>query len=157
MNIFRRPFKLVDQSTISINLPEQVQDLLLSLVGQLRELLLVDDGDEIRRLYPTAYPDDDEHEEEYRSMVHDQLLMARLDAIETVEATVAAETMSLEQADQWMTTINEVRLVLGTKLDVGENVVPDIDPDDPDAASHAIYQVLTNVLGTLIDVRAMQL
>jgi len=155
--MFRRPFHSIDATTIAVNIPEPVRELLLSMTNQLRELLLVDNGEEIRRLYPTAYPEDEEFEADYKSMVHDQLLMARLEAIDTVEATVTNTEITSEQADQWMGTINEIRLVLGTKLDVSEDDEGEIDSDDPEASSRVIYQVLTSILGSLTDARTDQL
>lgn len=151
------PFAMIDEHTIDVRIDDRIQILLVNLAGQLRELLLIDDGDEIRRLYPTAYPDDDHHEKDYRAMVHDKLLMARLDAIEALEATIDAETITTEQADQWMSTINEIRLVLGTKLDVREDDDGLIDLDDPDAAGHQIYALLSSLLDALTDVRSLQL
>lgn len=155
--MFGRPFRAINARTIAVHIPEPVRELVLSMTNQLRELLLVDNGEEIRRLYPTAYPEDEEFEADYKSMVHDQLLMARLEAIDTVEATISNTEISSEQADQWMGTINEIRLVLGTKLDVSEDDDGDIDPDDEDASSQVIYQVLTSVLGSLTDARIDQL
>lgn len=122
------------------------------MIEQLRELLLVDEGDELTRLYPNAYPDDPEREAAYRSVVHDQLLMQRLDALDQVASTLEADFLEVDDADAWLTTINQVRLVLGTRLDVAEDD-HSIDPEDPEASGHVVYQVLSFVLDSLTQAR----
>ena len=153
--ILRRMFVAKDDQ-ILVRLDEPMRGLLHRVGEELREVLLVNDPEATRRLYPTAYPDDDELESDYQEMVHDQLLMQRLDALDSFEATIDDETISIEAADAWMTTINQVRLVLGTQLDVGEDEA-DIDETDPDAHSKIIYQVLSHILEELTRARLKSL
>lgn len=138
---------------IRVRLDPHIRELIGSMVEQLRELLLVDDGEALARSYPTAYPDDADRQADYHAVVHDQLLMARLEAIDVVEATIDADELTIDQADAWLTTVNQVRLVLGTRLDVSEDD-HSIDPDDPDAGSLVVYQVLSHVLDSLTSARA---
>ena len=150
MNPFRkRLFSPTRDGSITVRVDETLRELLGSLADQLRELLLVDDSDELRRLYPTAYPDDAELQAGFDSMVHDQLLMARLEGIDTVEETLHSEELTVDQADAWLSTINQIRLVLGTRLDVSEDDDPIIDEDDPNAQAHVVYQVMSHVLEDL--------
>ena len=149
--MFGRMFKAT-KGGIRLRLDDHLRDLLRTVTEELRELLLVDDADDLRRLYPTAHPDDEELEAEYREMVHDQLLMQRLDGIDRVQATLDDDSISLEDADQWMNTINQCRLVLGTRLDVGEHE-EEIDPDDQDAQARVVYQVLSMILEDLTGAR----
>ena len=149
--MFRRMFKY-EGDAIRVRLDDQFRDLLRRVIEELREMLIVDELDDLRRLYPTAYPDDEKLEADYKSMVHDQLLMARLDGIDKVQATINDESLSLEDADTWMSTINQCRLVLGTRLDVGEQEET-IDEDDPDAHGKIIYQVLSMMLEELTSAR----
>ena len=74
-------------------------------------------------------------------MVHDSLLERRLSAIDQFEATVSATTLDTEQLATWMAVLNDLRLVLGTLLDVSETDEP-IDLDADDAYSHAVYHYL---------------
>lgn len=142
----------VDGETILVRLDDTLRALLRQVTEELRELLLLDEVDEVRRLYPTAYPDDERLEAGYQAMVHDQLLMQRLDGIDKVQATIEDESITIETADHWMNTINQCRLVLGTRLDVGEEEHA-IDEDDPDAKSKVIYQVLSHMLEELTRAR----
>ena len=137
---------------VRVRLEPEVRKLLGTMVEQLRELLLVDEGEELTRLYPHAYPDDPEMEAGYREVVHDQLLMQRLDAIDTVAESLDADDLTVEQADAWLSTINQIRLVLGTRLDVQEDD-HSIDPDDPDAGAMVVYQLLSHVLDSLTGAR----
>lgn len=151
-HVFRRMFALSRDGQITIRLDDTLRALLGQVTEELREILLVDEPDLTRRLYPTAYPQDDELESDYREMVHDQLLMQRLDGIDRMQATIDDETIDLETADSWMNTINQVRLVLGTQLDVGEEQT-EIDEDDPQATNLVVYQVLSHILEELTHAR----
>jgi hypothetical protein len=145
----KRMFAPTKQGAVKVRVEDGLRTLVGSLTDQLREVLLVDDTDELRRLYPTAYPDDAELQAEFDGIVHDQLLMSRLDAIDVVEATLNHDELTVDQADAWLTTINQIRLVLGTRLDVGEEDDPVIDEDDERAPAQMIYQVMSHVLEDL--------
>jgi hypothetical protein len=82
-------------------------------------------------------------------MVHDELLQKRLEAVDVVEQTVAATSLTEEQVMAWMGAINDLRLVLGTRLDVTED--QDFPPlDDPSAPAFAVYQYLTQLLAEIV-------
>ena len=145
-------FVLTKDGQVSVRLDDTIRALLRQAAEELREVLLVDEPELTRRLYPTAYPDDEEAEAGYKEMVHDQLLMQRLDGIDQLQSTIDDETITIEMADSWMNTINQIRLVLGTQLDVGEEHTP-IDEDDPQATSQVVYQVLSHILEELTRAR----
>ena len=149
--IGRRMF-IARDGQIIVALDEPLRELLHRVGEELREVLLINDPDATKRLYPTAYPDDEKMETEYREMVHDQLLMQRLDSLDMFQGTVNDEQIRVDVADAWMSTINQVRLVLGTQLDVSEDE-SDFDEDDPDAQSTLIYYLLTDVLEDLTSAR----
>ena len=137
-----------------LRLPESERQLVASLVGQLRGVLTAVDvaaDPGTRRLFPSAYADDPGRDEEYRAMVHDDLLTARLAALDVVEETVGASTLDEAQLLAWMGAVNDLRLVLGTRLDVSEESAHDPDPDDPDAPALAVYQYLSFLLETIVD------
>ena len=137
---------------IEVRLETGIRELLTRVSGELREILLVNDGEIVKRLYPPAYPDDPKSNEAFDELVKDKLLMQRLDDIDRFEETIDTETMDIELADVWMNTINQARLVLGTQLDVSEDDQA-IDPEDPDASGRMIYQVLSYVLEELTRAR----
>ena len=49
-----------------------------------------------------------------------------------------------------MVSLNLVRLVLGTRLDVTEDAYPDLTADDPDLPAWALYEFLGGVLENIV-------
>lgn len=145
-------FEPTSDGTLTVELGEHVRELLGNLVQQLRELLMIDESDDLARLYPTAYPDDADQDAFYQQMVHDQLLMSRLEGIDVVERTLRAPEITSDEADAWMGTVNQLRLVIGTRLDVSEDDPP-IDEDDPERDHRIIYQALSHILEDLTEAR----
>ena len=126
----------------TIHLEAQERDLLRSLPGQLRDLLATDDP-ALERLYPPAYVDDDERNDEYRRLMRGDLTARRLTSLDVMEATIDAERLSEEELVAWMGALNDLRLVLGTRLDVSEDDYGrELDEDDPRAPAFALYSYL---------------
>jgi Domain of unknown function (DUF2017) len=127
------------------------RDMVLKLVAQLREQLVAStDEPHLRRLFPPAYADDADKDAGYQVLTRDELLENRLAAIDVVEATVDGGDVDHHQLTAWMTTLNSLRLVLGTRLDVEEEL-PDLDPDDPEAAAYFVYEYLGGLLALIVD------
>lgn len=136
---------------VSITIDEQIRGVLKSLLDQLREMLLTGDHDALRRLYPTAYPQDEERDKAYRALVHDSLLGQRLEHIESMENTLSRESLDDAELTVWMHAVNSVRLVLGTVLDVSEDD-EFIDTDHPQAQQYALYYLLGYLLEQIVAV-----
>lgn len=157
MGLLRRRVRRTGPDTFVVRLPEPERDLLANLVDQLRDLLSeTTDDPVVRRLFPTAYNEDHERDREYQQLVRDELLERRLAALATVEASLDAPTLAGTELTGWMTALNDLRLVLGTRLDVGEDLT-EIDADDPDAAAHAVYEYLGFLLSEVVDALAEDL
>ena len=58
--------------------------------------------------------------------------------------------LTLEQADAWLTSLNDVRLSLGTALDVTEDMPDELPSDDPREPHLAVYHWLTWVQESLV-------
>jgi Domain of unknown function (DUF2017) len=131
-----------EDGTFVLKLTRAERSLLRTLPGQLRKL--VDEEDpSTRRLFPPAYRDDPEREAEYRRMVHRELVEGRRRALEVVEATTDARSLDQEQLAAWLGVLNDLRLVLGTRLDVTEDTSEeDFPPDDPRRAELVLYHYL---------------
>jgi hypothetical protein len=123
------------------------RELLRSLPPQLRQLITQQDAEtnsDLRRLFPPAYLDDPENSAEYGALVRDDLVAERLAAIDVMERTIDSDRLSEEELLAWLSSINNLRLVLGTRLDVPEDLDElDIPPGDPRAASLALYAYLS--------------
>jgi hypothetical protein len=125
------------------------RDVLRKVPQELRELWSVSDPSkdpDLRRLFPPAYLDDPERSAEYDVLVRDDLLAGRVHAADVMERTIDAQRLSEEEIGAWMTAINDLRLVLGTRLDVPEDVSElDFGPDDPRAPQFTLYAYLSMV------------
>jgi hypothetical protein len=143
MPLFARPkFRRGSDGSYTVNLEPYERELLRSLPGQLRQLLGTDD-EALVRLFPPAYLTDDEANDEYLRLTRSDLTNRRLEALDVLESTLDAPRLSGEELSAWMGALNDLRLVLGTRLDVSEDdhgiEVPD---DDPDAPAWALYGYL---------------
>jgi hypothetical protein len=131
--------------------------LVADLVGQLREQLLASTDDpSVRRLFPPAYPDDPERDAGYQVLTRDELLEHRLAALDTVEESLDGDELDDEGLRAWMSTLNSLRLVLGTRLDVDEEL-PALADDDPLAPAYAVYEYLGWLLSQVVDVLSRDL
>jgi len=132
-----------------INLDVDERELLVRLMGELRELLTGDqDHALLGRLYPVAYPEDEEKEAEYQRLMREELVASRLGAIEAVTAALDPErTGSLTEGDTvaFMQSINAIRLVLGTMLGITDDD-DDAAADDVDSPEHQLYAFLSWLL-----------
>ena len=63
-----------------------------------------------------------------------------------VEATIDRDELTGPELDSWLTALNELRLVLGTRLDITEESYAQWpDPRDPGARERALYLYLSGL------------
>ena len=136
-----------------IRLAEPERELLRSLGPQMREVINDEDDDAaVARLFPVAYRDDPDRETEFRLLARDELRSSHLAALATLEESAGAERLDEEQLLAWMRAVNDVRLVLGTRLDVTEEGAErPTDVTDPRAPAFAVYDFLTWLQGEIVD------
>lgn len=117
--------------------------MLRSLPGQLRELLSSNDPAR-DRLFPPAHPDDERLEREYRDLVGEELEARKRSSVEVMERTIDAKRLDEEQVLAWLGAVNDLRLVLGTRLEVTEEMdYEQVMGSGPRAPAFALYQYLT--------------
>ena len=149
--MLRRIVKRTRSGEFDVRLSDDERDVLRSVAPQLRQLL---DGDladpSLRRLFPPAYGEDPERDREYHALVRDELADRRRAAVDTFVATIDRQRLTEEELLAWMGSINDLRLVLGTRLDVTEEL-EEIDPEDPDAGLFALYGYLGWLLEHVVD------
>ncbi|MFM8651523.1 MAG: DUF2017 family protein [Acidimicrobiaceae bacterium] len=106
-----------------IELATDHRQLLTQLVEQLRDSLATTTDDaNLRRLFPTAYNNDAKKDAEYQRLMRDELLESRLAAIDvTIKVIAQDDEISAEEIDAFARSINSLRLVLGTTLDIAES------------------------------------
>jgi hypothetical protein len=138
-----------DKIRLRLDVHERI--LLSDLLDELERLLDDPDDPELRRLFPPAYsePTDDE---QYRSLVRDQLVSGRAKALETVRKTLGNDELEPDEADQWLRALNDMRLVLGTRWDVTEQLdYGDLDPNEPRGRQLAVYGYLSWLQEQLVE------
>ena len=146
-----RPVRRNRRGELELNLPSPARQLLAQLCSDLRELMVTDDPS-LRRLFPTAYLQDPERDAEYQILARSELVDKRLAALVRIEQTVEARVLSDEDVGAWMHGINQLRLVLGTRLEVSEDDDPEELPEDhPDAVAWANAWAAYNYLSALLD------
>jgi hypothetical protein len=150
--LFGRRIKRTRRGDYEIRLPEEERALLANVAPQLRDMLAGDLADpSLKRLFPTAYADDAERDREYHALVRDELADRRRAAVDLLVSTVDAERLGEDELVAWMGAINDLRLVLGTRLDVSEDEGPLLDEDDPEAPLAALYGYLGWLLEQVVD------
>jgi hypothetical protein len=123
------------------------------LIGELRALLTDPDPDPearalISRLFPVAYPDDEELEAEYQRLMREELVASKLAAFDIVdEAVSGGEVIDDSQLLAVMQSVNSIRLVLGSMLEVNDEPdEPEVRPGFEASPEYALYGYLSWLL-----------
>jgi hypothetical protein len=139
------------QRGYAFNIGDDERRLITRLLTELSQLLMGESGDpRLVRMFPPAYhlAHDAEADAEYQRLMPEELVASRLTGISTVNAALQSpEPVDEESMVAFVQAINGLRLVLGTMLDVSEDLDPDdIDDDDPLVNEHHLYSFLSWLL-----------
>jgi hypothetical protein len=111
----------------------------------------------LARLLPDFSSDDPDLAAGMRSLHEPALIDAKDEAARVVEETLPESggrvELTPDQADAWLASLNDVRLALGTALDVSEDMPDELAPDDPRTPHLGVYQWLTFVQDALVQAR----
>jgi hypothetical protein len=129
--------------------PPHIPELVVHLGDQLDSILETDQPD-LHRLFPTAYAQDAERDAGYQVFARGELIDHRRTALDTVRSTAHREVLSEQELSAWMHVVNDLRLVLGTKLDVSEDI-DEVEEDDPRFGAFEVYRVLSVVLSEIVE------
>lgn len=149
-DMFFRPVKRVRSGVYKLRLSSGERELLRDLPNQLKALLGQTDEPSLKRLFPPAYLDDAEGEAEYRRLMGEDLLQGRQAALDIMAATVDAIELDEQQITAWLSSLNDLRLVLGTQLDVQE------DEEPVDTPIHHVYYYLTMLEDAVVTAMSSQ-
>ena len=135
----------------AFNIGPDERELVARLLTELSQLLMGEPDDpRLVRIFPPAYhlADDADANAEYQRLMREELVASRLSGITAVNAALqAAAPVDDETMVAFVQAINGLRLVLGTMLDVTEDIDPDdIDDDDPLVGEHHLYNFLSWLL-----------
>ena len=155
------PVTRIDITTYSLNIDASDRTTLNALLDQLRDVLMNDSSSDIaRRLFPAAYHQDEQHEQEYQRLMRDELLSSRLASLSLTssilerEATGNSIVLTADELDALMRSINSLWLVLGTLLDVDEDEFEaHLDEDDPSYGQYQLYSYLGWLLDWIVTVQ----
>src|SRR5215203_4879599 len=133
------------------------------LLDQLEQLLEADAEDVggdpvIARLLPDGHRGDPELAADYRELTEASLRSGKADDLAMVRATLpdggGEVRLDADQAAAWLRTSNDLRLALGTRLDITEDTEPPDDVVGEDEQQLAVYYWLTALQGSLVDALA---
>jgi hypothetical protein len=138
-----------------IRLNDAARETLRTLCGELRRLLVNENpasDSAVARLFPPAYPEDPLRNLDYERGAGNDLLAGRLAALDTVTDTLDASRLTEEQLLAWLGAINDLRLVLGTRLDVSEDTTEETFAADERAGPiYEQYTFLTWLEDLIVD------
>jgi hypothetical protein len=136
-----------DGTLLTLDREESVA--LRRLIGEMRQILSGDDRSDpaLERLYPRAF-EAEEDERNYRDLVASDLQQEKIRSLEAMadslgEGGKVSTVLDADQVTHWLTGLTDLRLTLGVRLGVTEDLTgDDIDPDDPDAYAWALLHWL---------------
>lgn len=149
-------------TTWTLNIGEDEQAVVADLLGQLRTLLASDDDPDaptsplLDRLFPNAYTaeEDAEKEAEYQRLMREELVASRLHQIESVAGYIASgegQTLDEGQVIALMQSVNAVRVVLGTMLNVSDDDVDEVPSEDDEfEVERRLYAFLSWLLDWIV-------
>jgi hypothetical protein len=112
----------------------------------------ISDDPALARLFPDGYSDDEHASADFRRFTEQDLRAQKVAALATVHGTLSdwsgKASVTQNQAQDWLKALNDLRLVLGTRLEISDEVDTDFEADEP--GIH-LYNYLTYLQGTLID------
>lgn len=137
-----------------VRLSRGVRGLLVELCQQSRALLDAEDPSSdpaVSRLFPPAYPDDPLQNLEFETNLGAAPRSGKLEALDVVERTANASTLTEDELLAWIGVVNDLRLVLGTRIEITEEATDeDFPADDPRHETYRVYQFLGYLLQELL-------
>jgi hypothetical protein len=131
--------------------------LLLDQLEQLLEADADDVGDDpvIARLLPDGHRGDPEAAADYRELTEASLRSGKADDLAMVRATLpdggGEVRLDADQAAAWLRATNDLRLALGTRLDITDDTEPPEEITGEEDQQLAVYYWLTALQGSLVD------
>jgi hypothetical protein len=150
---FTRRIKRTRSGQFELKLSADEREVLRGLPTQMRDALQLGRNDPaVARLNPQACLDDAEVDAEFHRLMDEDLNDGRLAALAVFENTVDSARLDEEEAMAWLRAVNDVRLLLGTRLDVSEDPAQrKVSPDDPRAPGFALYDYLSLLTQELVE------
>jgi hypothetical protein len=100
----------------------------------------------LARLFPPASVDDPMEALGFEQLMGDAIRAGKRESAGILRATAGNTTLSQEETLAWMRCLNDIRLVLGTRLDVTEDTDIESMLDDPLTEQAALMYVALSEL-----------
>ncbi len=155
-----KPFRVVRSGDVVARLDPAESTVVGLLLDQLEQLLAADaddvgDDPVLARLLPDGHRGDAEIAADYREMTESALRGGKADDLAIVRATLPAGggevRLDADQAGAWLRSTNDLRLALGTRLDISEDTEPPDEVTGEEDQQLAVYYWLTALQGSLVD------
>jgi uncharacterized protein DUF2017 len=103
----------------------------------------------VDRLFPDVYPERPEDSAEYRRFTEGELKTSKIDQAGAILAALPSSgggevKLDTESAEAWLRALNDVRLALGVRLDIGEETSLESELDEAvmrDPTSSRVFQL----------------
>ena len=124
---------------------EPEADVLRGLLAEMRILLEADlprEDPVTARIFPQAYSEPDD-QSAYQELIGGQLREHKLAALNAVSTALGDQgkvkiTLEGDQVESWLAVLTDIRLAIGTRLEVTEETMErELDEDDPDGPALA--------------------
>lgn len=147
----RPPIRRIAAGRYSVNLGARERELLTNMADELTELLENPDNPGLHRSFPPAYHGMDNLElaDEYRRLMTEELVTKHRDALATLVASAQATELSDEELNAWLRALNQLRLTIGTRIDITPETESSTDTHDGQ-----LYDFLTIIQSMVIDALA---
>jgi hypothetical protein len=145
-------------SAIRLRFEENEADVIRNLVLEMNEMLEAGAPTDpvVERLFPRAYEEETD-ESSYRQMIGSDLERSKKKALDRLADGLGKEgpmdlSLSHDEAEDWLTALTDIRLAIGTRIDVTEDIMSDeLDPNDPKAPALAVLHWLGWVQESMIE------
>ena len=139
---------------VRVVLPSELRALLRSVGRQMRERLSDEDYADspmLARLFPPASLDDPLEALGFEQLMGQAIHEGKVESATVLERTADAESLTAEETLAWLRCLNDVRLMLGTHLNVTEDADIETFLADPATEHNAIvYVALTELVDLLV-------
>jgi hypothetical protein len=155
-----KPFRAARGGEVVARLEPAEAGIVGLLLDQLEQLLDADaddvGGDPVLiRLLPDGHRGDPELAADYRELTEASLRSGKADDLATVRATLpeggGEVRLDADQAAAWLRSTNDLRLALGTRLDISEDTESPEEITGDEDQQLAVYYWLTALQGSLVD------
>ncbi|HUY07000.1 MAG TPA: DUF2017 family protein [Acidimicrobiales bacterium] len=150
------------RGSFDVDLPEEERELLALLPGRMLsalEVLANPDSivpDELRRLFPPAYPTDVSAEDAYVRLARQDLLDHHREALMVLRDSAEVTHLDSQGINAWLTALTDLRLMLGSILGITEDGI-ELEPSDPSYYNWICYHYLSQLQHEIVTVLSEQL